>query len=228
LVALAEAVYTGSVQIEDLHSKLVEDPSQALEVSDEGSIPVLVDPKGSTRFMIHPTALVDARMLKREPELGKDIAPLVVGLGPGFHAGVNCHAVVETNRGHYLGRVIWEGTAEEDTGVPEPVVGYDVDRVLRAPAKGNVVGRTELGSLVKKDEIIAEVGGADLVAPFEGALRGLIHETVEVEKGEKIGDLDPRSELRYCFEISDKALAIGGGVLEALLSRSEIRGMLGG
>jgi xanthine dehydrogenase accessory factor len=226
-VALSEAVYSGNVEIENFHGKVVDDPSQALEVSDEGSIPVLIDPEGSTRFTIHPTALVDARMLKREPELGKDIAPFVVGLGPGFHAGDNCHAVVETNRGHYLGRVLWEGTVEEDTGIPERVVGYDEDRVLRAPRKGKVKARTELGSLVKGGEIIAEVAGAELVAPFGGALRGLIHESVEVSKWEKIGDLDPRSEVRYCFEISDKALAIGGGVLEALLSRSEIRGMLG-
>lgn len=228
LVSLAEAVFDGSVQIEDLHCKLVDDPSQALEVSGEGSIPLLVDPDGSTRFKLRPTALVDARMLKSEPELGVDAAPLVVGLGPGFRAGENCHAVVETNRGHYLGRVIWEGIAEEDTGVPEPIAGYDADRVLRAPASGNVKSQIELGSLVSKEETIAEVGGVHLVAPFDGALRGLIHETVEVKKGEKIGDLDPRSEPGYCFQISDKALAVGGGVLEALLSQSEIRGMLGG
>ncbi len=228
LVALAEAVFTRTVQVEDLVCHLVDDPPQALEVLDLGQIPLLIDPDASTLFSFNPTAVVDGRMLKRPPELGKEVASIVIGLGPGFQAGVNCHAVIETKRGHYLGRVIWEGIAEPDTGVPESVGGYDANRVLRAPANGYVDAQVELGSLVKSEDVIAEVDGSNLIAPFNGALRGLTHGSVEVKKGEKIGDLDPRSDPRYCSAISDKALAIGGGVLEALLSQSGIRGMLGG
>ena len=157
-----------------------------------------------------------------------DAAPLVIGLGPGFFAGQNCHAVVETNRGHHLGRVIWEGRAEQDTGVPGTVTGHDVNRVLRAPADGQTKAQVGLGSIVKKGEVIALVDDTPLIAAFDGALRGLIHESVEMNKGDKIGDLDPRMDPSYCYEISDKALAIGGGVLEGLLSHPEIRRMLGG
>ena len=227
MVSLAEAVFAGGIEIEDVSGRLVANVVEALERLDQGKIPVLIDPDGSSRFELSTTVLVDARMLKKAPELGMDAAPLVIGLGPGFSAGVNCHAVVETKRGHYLGRVIWDGAAEANTGIPEPVAGYSLDRVLRSPANGQVQGLIELGSLAKEGEIIARVGGENLVASFDGALRGLIHETVRVKQGEKIGDLDPRGERRHCFEISDKALAIGGGVLEALLSRAEIRGMLG-
>lgn len=227
LVSLAEAVYRESVEIEELSGKLVPNASQALEVLDEGDIPVLIDPECASRSELNPAALVDGRMMKVEPELGMDAAPLVIGLGPGFTPGVNCHAVVETKRGHHLGRVIWDGPAAENTGVPEPIAGYDLDRVLRAPATGYVLGLVQLGTMINSGEAIAQVGDKTIEAPFDGVLRGLIHEEVEVEEGEKIGDLDPRGDISACFEISDKALAIGGGVLEAVLSRSEIRGMLG-
>jgi xanthine dehydrogenase accessory factor len=227
LVAFAEAVFQGSVKVEGLHAVLVENPPQALDILDQGEIPVLIDPKASSRFQLHPIGLVDARMLKREVEPEIDYAPIVIGLGPGFQASVNCHAVIETNRGHHLGRVIWEGSAEADTGIPGPVAGHNVNRVLRAPAAGKVKAHIALGALVKKAEVIAEIEGVPLVAPFDGALRGLIHESVKVGKGEKIGDLDPRGVAEYCYEISDKSLAIGGGVLEALLSVGEIRGTLG-
>jgi xanthine dehydrogenase accessory factor len=123
--------------------------------------------------------------------------------------------------------VIWEGEAEANTGIPEPVAGFDLDRVLRAPANGRVKGLIDLGTLVSAGETIAQVDDQKLIAPFNGALRGLVHKTVDVNQGDKIGDLDPRGEVRHCFEISDKALAIGGGVLEALLSRSDVRAMLG-
>lgn len=153
-------------------------------------------------------------------------ARLVIGLGPGFVAGVNCHAVVETQRGHNLGRVIWSGQAAPDSGVPEQVAGFDVDRVLRAPSAGNVRAEVQLGGLLKAGDTIAVVDGTEIVAPFEGVLRGLVHEQVWAEPGMKIGDLDPRLEPRNAFMISDKALAIGGGVLEAILTRPEIRRQL--
>lgn len=228
LVALAEAVFTGRVKVEELECQMVEGPQEALELLNEGIIPVLIDPKATIRQSVNLSALVDARMRKKEPDLKMDAADLVIGLGPGFFAGQNCHAVVETNRGHHLGRVIWEGRAEPNTGVPGTVTGHDVDRVLRAPADGQTKAQVGLGSIVKKGEVIALVGDAPLIAAFDGALRGLIHESVEVNKGDKIGDLDPRMDPSTCNEISDKALAVGGGVLEVLLSQAEIRRMLGG
>jgi xanthine dehydrogenase accessory factor len=227
LVALAEAVYSGRIQVEDLSARLVADAESIFGAWKQHIIPVIVDPAAAIRTQINPMAVVDARMLKEPPELGREAAPLVIGMGPGFSAGDNCHAVVETNRGYLLGRVIWAGKAQDDTGAPEPVRGYDVDRVLRAPARGEFEGTARLGSLVDEGEQVAIIGKSPLIAPFAGALRGLLHDGLVVEKGMKVGDLDPRGEPEYCRLISDKALAVGGGVLEAVLSRPLIRSHLG-
>lgn len=228
LVALAEAVYAGRVEVEDLVGTRVERAEEVQSAWDRGEIPVIVDPQMKILSQMEFHALVDARMRKRPPETGRQTAPLVIGLGPGFRAGESCDAVIETNRGHHMGRVIREGRAQPDTGVPEPVRGYDVDRVLRAPADGTLQARVPLGAVVAEGDVIAEVDGASLVAPFDGALRGLMHDGVPVQEGLKVGDLDPRGEPGYCYEISDKALAVGGGVLEALLSRPDIRRRLAG
>jgi xanthine dehydrogenase accessory factor len=228
LVALAEAVYVGEVQVEDLHCRLVKKPEGVLDALEAGILPILVDPEAKIQEKFDIIAMVDARMRKRPPEGGLDAIPLVVGLGPGFTAGQDCHAVVETNRGHRMGRVIWDGSAEPDTGIPESVSGYDVDRVLRSPASGMLEGSVPLGSIVQAGDVIAIVHDVPLVASFSGALRGLVHPSVEVDLGDKVGDLDPRSDPYYCFQISDKSLAVGGGVLEALLSRPKIRNYLRG
>lgn len=228
LVALAQAVYDGQVDVEDLHGVRCADVEGARAALAQGWIPVLVDPAAHSRHVLEPSALVDARMRKAPPEHGLEAAPLVIGLGPGFTAGVDCHAVVETKRGHHLGRVLWQGRAAPDTGVPEVVAGHDRDRVLRAPASGVLEAHLPLGAIVGAGDEIARVGGVPLNAPFDGVLRGLLHDGLEVAEGEKIGDLDPRGVPSYCFEISDKSLAVGGGVLEALLSRPEIRRELGG
>ncbi len=228
LVALAEAVYAGEVQVEDLRCTLVQNPEEVVEAYQLGIIPILVDPDASIREDFNVIALVDARIRKRPPDLGVDVAPLVIGLGPGFTAGMDCHAVVETNRGHYMGRVIWQGSAEPDTGIPEPVSGHDVDRVLRSPANGKLENGLSLGSLVQAGDVIATVNDHQLLAPFDGALRGLVHDSLPVKIGEKVGDLDPRGDASYCYLISDKSLAVGGGVLEVLLSHPEIRQYLRG
>jgi xanthine dehydrogenase accessory factor len=228
LVALAEAVYQGRVEIEDLRGQLADSLSNALDYLQAGTIPVMVDPEAKILHDLEPVALVDGRMRKIPPEIGMESARMVVGLGPGFDAGVNCHAVVETMRGHYMGRVFWQGCAQADTGVPEAVRGHDVDRVLRAPASGLIKGEIALGKKVSANDIVAHIDGNPLRAPFDGALRGLLHDGLEVEKGEKVGDLDPRGEVSYCFQISDKSLAIGGGVLEALLSQVFVRNQLSG
>jgi xanthine dehydrogenase accessory factor len=226
LVSLAEAVYAGEVQIEDVRGRHVEDLEAARRALQGGVIPVLVDPEAACRESLLPDVLVDGRMLKIPPDLGRTAAPLVVGLGPGFTAGVDCHAVVETNRGHRLGRVYWDGCAETDTGVPEPVYGYDEERVLRAPIAGRLQSNCPLGTVVRKGEAIAVIGGVDLVAPFDGVLRGLMHDGLMVEADMKVGDLDPRMDPAYCRQISDKSLAVGGGVLEAVLSVPALRGRL--
>lgn len=228
LVAAAEAVYADRVEIEDLQVQRIEEPAQASAIWERGAIPVLVDPAADSIPALSPQILVDGRMRKEPPEIGREAAPLVIGIGPGFTAGVDCHAVIEAQRGHHLGRVIWQGQAAADSGVPEPVSGHDVDRVLRAPGTGQVEAGRALGEVVEGGERLAVVGERALLAPFRGALRGLIHDGVEVRKGDKMGDLDPRGEPSYCHQISDKSLAIGGGVLEAVLSRPELRRQLGG
>ncbi len=223
LVAFAEAVYAGEVQIEEMHGRLVHDLADAIGELGGGSIPVLVDPEAECRHALELVALVDGRMTKRGTELGIGVAPMVVGIGPGFEAGVNCHAVVETHRGHRMGRVHWIGTTQADTGVPDAVAGHAVDRVLRAPASGIFKGCMTLASIVKEGDLLGTVDEVELRAPFSGVLRGLLHGGLRVEKGAKVGDLDPRGDPSVCNEISDKSLAVGGGVLEALLSRPEIR-----
>lgn len=228
LVALAEAIYRGRVTIEDFTGQRIDEVGEAEAVWHKGDIPVLIDPGAKCRVRLNPLALVDATMRKRAPEIGREAAPLVIGLGPGFSAGKDCHAVVETNRGHHLGRVFWSGSAQADTGKPGVVHGYDVDRVLRAPVSGQVQAEVELGSVVEAGQPVVAVGGELVEAPFRGAVRGLVHDGLEVKQGMKIGDLDPRADPSYCFEISDKALAVGGAVLEALLSRQLIRQQLAG
>ena len=157
-----------------------------------------------------------------------DAAALVIGLGPGFTAGEDCHAVIETQRGHTLGRVIWEGSTLSDTSKPEG----DPRRVLRAPHDGVMVNHKQIGDHCEPDELIAEIQSeienrkSKIVSPFKGIIRGLIHDGLKVTRGTKIGDIDPRDDARLCQSVSEKALAIGGGVMEALLTRPEVRSKL--
>ncbi len=164
-----------------------------------------------------PSAVVDARMAKRNLDTTIDQAPLVIALGPGFTAGADCHAVIETNRGHRLGRVIWDGPAEANTGTPGIVSGKGAERVLRAPAAGVVQWRKEIGDRVGQGEVLGEVAGQPVIVPFDGVARGLIAPGTVVPARLKIGDVDPRGDVATCFTISEKALAIGGGVVEAVL-----------
>lgn len=225
-VAIASAVFDGALAIEDLSVRRVATPSEARAMAADGTIPVLVDPDGESLRALRPAIVVDARMAKRNLGTRREDAPLVIALGPGFSAGEDCHAVIETNRGHRLGRVIWSGPAEPNTGRPGTVQGRQSDRVLRAPADGTVEPRYAIGDFAREGDLIATVGGEPLRAPFDGVLRGLIHPSVSVTTGMKIGDLDPRGERDYCFEISEKALAIGGGVVEAVLSAPQIAPLL--
>lgn len=227
-VCYGDAVFSGQTTIEGVTACLAPDADAARRLSGEGIIPVLVDADGAGWRALEPVVLVDARMEKANPDTRIDDAPLVVALGPGYSAGVDCHAVIETNRGHWLGRVIRRGPAEADTGEPGAVQGQTHSRVLRAPADGHVRALAAIGDRVDGGQTLAEIGGQPVVAPFAGVLRGLIHERVAVRAGMKIGDLDPRARREHCFTISDKSLAVGGGVLEAILSAPQLRPYLHG
>ena len=223
LVSFAEAVYQGEFKVEDVTSSSVDSIEELYTAIDARKIPVIVDPELECLPEINPLVLIDARMTKKPPELSKNSIPLVIGLGPGFIGGENCHAAIETNRGHFLGRVIWDGSPESNTGIPEAVVTHGADRVLRSPANGVINNHKQIGSSVMQGEVIASVNRKEISAPFDGILRGLLHEGLQVHESMKIGDLDPRNNPVYATSVSEKALAIGGGVLEAILSKPEIR-----
>ncbi len=227
LVALAEAVFAGTVRIDEFEGRLAQDAEAARSVLASGEIPVLVDPVAANLPRLAPVAVVDGRM-RKAPGDGPRPEAFLIGLGPGWIAGEDCDAVVETQRGHDLGRVMWRGSAHPDTKTPEPVEGYSVDRVLRAPRQGVVQGIAAIGDVLRRGDPVFTVDRETVTAPFDGALRGLLHDGIRVEQGFKVGDLDPRLDPRYCRQISDKALAVGGGVLEALLSQSSIRRQLAG
>jgi xanthine dehydrogenase accessory factor len=218
LASFAQAIFSDHYLLEDVNGILVHSAQQAMKVMEAGNVAVMIDPASAVRNQLPLLGLVDGRMCKKAPELGCEAAPIVIGLGPGFTAGLDCHAVVETNRGPFLGRVYWSGSAEKDSGIPESVKGYTAERVLYSPANGRLQAKAEIGEILEKGSVIAEVEGEPVTAKFSGVLRGLIQNGLTVEKGMKIGDLDPRCDPKLCSVASDKALAIGGGVLEALLA----------
>lgn len=225
-VCFGEAVYDGEVVVEGIRARRVADPAAACAALREGIIPVLVDPLAACRPVLAPGVLVDAVMAKQNTGTALDDAPLVLALGPGFTAGTDCHAVIETQRGHWLGRVIWQGPAQADTGEPGEVGGQRSGRVLRVPAEcarlpgggGPLVALVQIGDEVVRGQPAATVGGIPLRAGCAGVLRGLVRPGLIVTAGLKVGDVDPRAERAHCFSISDKSLAVGGGVLEAILA----------
>lgn len=223
--ALCEAVWQGAAQVESVTARRIADAAQAENVSQAGEIPLLVDESAACIAALQPAAVVDAILAKRNLGTSREMAPITVGLGPGFTAGQDVDAVVETMRGHHLGRVIRQGAAIPNTGVPGVIAGYAAERVIHAPAGGAMQfvadegGNTvDIGALVRAGQIIARVGDTPVHATIDGVLRGLIREGYPVTKGLKIADIDPRPEqAAYCDTVSDKARAIGGGVVEALL-----------
>ena len=224
-VSFAEAIYSGEVTIEEFTARRVGDAGDALQILStlaEGLVPVLMDPACACAKFLHPAVVVDGRMTKLPPEPIGYSPALYIGLGPGFEAGVNCQAVVETRRGHSLGRLHWHGAPDADTGQPEG----DPARVLRAPVDGELAILANIGDLVKEGQVIARVSGQPIAAPFSGLLRGLLHPGLQVTRGLKIGDIDPRTDPRLCHLVSDKALSIGGAVLEAILSKPELHPLL--
>lgn len=216
-VSFCRAVWEGSAQVEDQRARLARDAQDAVNIAQSGDIAVLIDPDAACVAQIQPDAVIDAMLAKRNLNTGIEDAPVVIALGPGFHAGVDCHAVIETMRGHELGRVILQGSALPNTGKPGVIGGYAEERILRSPCDG--VWRTGLtiGSHVNIGEIIATVEGEPVRTILKGVLRGLLPDGTPVTRGMKSGDVDPRDQAEYCQTVSDKARAIGGGVLEALL-----------
>ena len=220
-VCFSQAILFGTMTVEDVTAVFAETSEAAVSILKEKKIPVLADPEAACIAALRPDAVVDAILAKRN--LGTKItdAPCVIGVGPGFTAGVDCHACVETMRGHTLGRVITEGSPIPNTNIPGLIGGFTGERVLRAPADGIFRQRLEIGDMVEQNEIAGFVGTEPMRCQISGVLRGLLADGTPVHKGMKAGDVDPRGEVSYCQLVSDKALAIGGGVLEAILRFSE-------
>jgi len=215
-VSFAQAVMDGSTELEGVKAVCVDSLAAVRDCWKKGTVPVMVDPEMKVLEQIRADVLVDATLAKRDTGIRKGMAPMTIALGPGFTAGVHADVVIETNRGHDLGRLIFEGEAEPDTGVPAPVKGFGRERVLRAPCGGSVQHVLDIGDIARKDEIVCKVDGQPVKAAFDGVIRGLIMEACEVSEGMKIGDIDPRPVREHCFTISDKARALGGAVLEAI------------
>ena len=216
-VAFSQAIVLGETKVEDITARRAETPAEALGLLKEDVIPVLPDPEGACIPILRPDAVVDAILAKRN--LGTKIsdAPVVIGVGPGFTAGVDCHAVVETMRGHTLGRVYYQGSALPNTGIPGLIGGFAGERVLRAPADGVFHQILDIGAQVKMGDVAATVEGVPMTCTLDGVLRGILPDGTPVHRGMKAGDIDPRCKEEHCYTASDKALAVGGGVLEAIL-----------
>lgn len=216
-VCFSEAILKGTFTVEDVTAEYASDVDAIPAIHEREHIAVLADPEAACIKTLHPEVVVDAILAKRN--LGTKItdAPIVIALGPGFTAGIDCHAVIETMRGHDLGRVILKGAAEPNTGIPGNISGFTTERVLRAPKDGVFVEFRRIGDLVERGEPVAQVDGEPIPASISGVIRGLLPTGTPVQKGMKSGDIDPRGVLNHCYTVSDKARAIGGGVLEAIL-----------
>lgn len=221
-VAFSEAVTAGRTRVEDQEAWLAADAAEAKAMLAAGLIPVLADPEAACRTELRPEVLVDAILAKKNLGTNLTDAPIVIGVGPGFTVGRDCRAAVETMRGHTLGRAYYEPgqSALPNTAVPGLIGGYAGERVLRAPADGIFTGTRQIGDLVQAGDAAGYVDGIPMICTIDGVLRGLLADGVPVRKGLKSGDVDPRCRPEFCRLVSDKALAIGGGVLEAILRLS--------
>jgi len=216
-VAFSPAIYEGEAIVEGISGKFCDNISEIDSIIESGAIPIIVDPSGDIMREYKPEVIVDAIIAKTNIGTGINDAKIVIGVGPGFEAGVDCHAVVETKRGHNLGRVIWSGSAYPNTGVPGNIGGYTVERIIRATADGIFKANVSIGDSVKAGDLVAYCDKTPVYAGIDGIVRGLLQDGVKVKTGMKSGDVDPRAQKDYCFSVSDKARAIGGGVLEAVL-----------
>lgn len=216
-VSFCEAIYSGEITVEGVKAVLVSSLDQVNESLNNGFIPVLIDEKGEMIKTIKPIAVVDCILAKKNLGTNRDLAPITIGVGPGFEAGVDVDLVVETIRGHNLGKVLHEGKAEANTGIPGNIMGFTGERIVRAGANGIVKNFHDIGDTVEKGDPICEIDGTIVYANLSGTLRGMIKEGLYVKEGFKIGDIDPRGLTEYAYTISEKARAIGGGVLEGIM-----------
>lgn len=221
-VCFSQAIVNGETEVEGVKARLASGAEDAKQILESRAIPVLIDPTAAIGKQLPLDALVDAILAKRN--LGTKItdAPIVIGVGPGFTVGEDCHAAVETMRGHTLGRVLYEGSPLPNTNVPGLIGGYAGERVLRSPDDGIFHLLREIGSIVTEGETVGEVNGKPMQCTISGVLRGILSDGTPVHKGMKSGDVDPRCKVEYCYTASDKAIAVGGGVLEALLHFGEL------
>jgi len=217
-VCFSEAVRLGETEVEGVRAKRAESPEEARALLALGVLPVIPDPDCACREQLKPDVLVDAILAKVNVGTRMDDAPAVVGVGPGFTVGKDVHAVVETQRGHTLGRVLWTGSAIPNTGIPGNIAGYTSERVMHSTCAGAFHAHREIGDTVKAGEVFADIDGEPQLCKIDGTLRGILPDGFPVPKaGFKCGDVDPRCRLFHCFTVSDKAQAVGGGVLEAVL-----------
>lgn len=217
-VALCSAIFQGTQQVEDLKAVLVSSVADCDTCWEDNQIPVLIDAEAKSLSELNPTVLVDAILAKKNKGTNKEMAPITIALGPGFTAPKDVNAVVETMRGHYLGRLYFDGSAIPNTGIPGEIGGKSAERVIHSPAFGKVQHIKKIGDVVKKGEILFYVGETSVKSPLDGVLRGMISDKVVCQEGLKCGDVDPRPvEQVDCYTISDKARALGGAVLEAVL-----------
>lgn len=215
-VALSEAVYHGQVQVEDVTAQFADGVENISAIWKSGNIAILCDPCGLHLPEIKPDVLIDAIIAKKNLGTEISMAPLVIGLGPGFTAGKDVHKVIETKRGHHLSRVISEGSAEPNTGIPGNIGGYTLERVYWAEHGGTFSTSYDIGDKISKNDVLGSVDGTEVRAAISGVIRGLLRNGTPVRKKTKLGDIDPRATPSYCHEVSDKALAIAGGVLETV------------
>lgn len=217
-VAFGESVYEGSIEIDGITARCVSSMKAVEDCFKKKEVPVIIDETGEWITKLKPQVVVDAILAKKNLGTTRRMAPLVIGLGPGFTAKEDVDVVIETMRGHRLGRIITKGSAQPNTGVPGVIAGYGKERVIHAPAAGVLKAVSKISDIVSKDQVIARIGDTEVKATIDGVLRGLIRDGFNVPKGMKIADIDPRiSEQQNCFSISDKARTIAGGVLQTVL-----------
>ena len=218
-VAFSRAVYDDFTQVEGIVARRAASAEDAEKLLQEGEIPIVIDPDVKFLKQYKADVVVDAIIAKRNLGTMMQDADLVIGVGPGFTAGEDCHVVIETKRGHDLGRVIRRGSAAPNTGIPGEIAGYSTERLIKAQADGCFRAAVQIGDVVERGEIVAYSGEVPIYAQMSGLVRGMLQDGVMVQKGMKCGDIDARKERSYCDTVSDKARAIGGGVLEAILAK---------
>ena len=216
-VAFSQAVYDKEVEVEGIKAVLASKKDDINRIIEDGNIAIIVDKEAKIIDEIKPDIIIDAIIAKKNLGTNINDAQIVIAVGPGFTAGADCHCVVETKRGHYLGKTIYSGSAIPNTGIPGDIGGHTKERIIRATDEGRISPIANIGDYVEKGDIVAYINKTPIFAEINGIVRGMLQKDVNVFKGMKSGDIDPRCEKNHCFTISDKARSIGGGVLEAIL-----------